>query len=819
MNMPAKCSILSERSGENNLPDCSMQNHVLAARSKLIDAIAAAGKLLTGTDEGAKEGQFPIGSKAKLSAAIKVAQNILTSNDVSEEYLKQAVWDMYDACVTYEINMVSQSASFNLVDSNATLQTKNLYANLVRYSYDHLMFGMHDATGYGVGWGNDDERSDVKDVCGDFPAVYSWDANRITQSIELDRFRYRITSAYDRGGINTFSWHQIDPLGRGFYASDVNNERIVSTLLPGGEYHHDYKIKLHQIANTVKALRGTDGFCIPVIFRPYHEHDGSWFWWGVGHCTSEEYNQLWQFTVLYLRDELNVHNFLYAISPSNFNSRFDYLDPYPGHEYIDIIGMDYYFGYPVSSAEKAEFLDRLRITAGLAEETNKVAALTEVGQEALRTSNWFTDVLLEPLKYDSIASAISYAAVWRNANANHFFAPYPGHTSVPDFIDFYKDPYTLFESDLADMYDTPVGDTSPPYFVSLPERNFIAGSTYVTITCETNERAFLRYSTVDEPYEHMPFEFQAGQGGRRHSFEVVGQQLEYFTYYVRAVDNYNNIMDTSAVITFTIDTLQAPVFWTDGRYVDTGWKTGYAPFGYGNTTDSTEVAQVPTVYFRKIGVLTEAVSAMGLLVYCHDGAVVYVNGIEVGRINMPEGVITDTTYALSEKNNAEVLVVNGDILHIGDNLVAVEVHQAQCSDPTISFDARLFDMTQFCFDLCSDWYYYDVGGRPPDQTVGGIQSGLEAYDPTIPGNFELFQNFPNPFNPQTTITYTLPVKCAVSLKVYNLIGREIASLVDAVHQAGSHAIQWNAITVPSGVYICRLTAGDVARTIKLAVVK
>jgi len=67
----------------------------------------------------------------------------------------------------------SEKLASNLIDPDATRETINLYNNLKEMSTQFLMFGMHDAMGYGVGWNNDDRRSDVKDVCGDYPAVFS----------------------------------------------------------------------------------------------------------------------------------------------------------------------------------------------------------------------------------------------------------------------------------------------------------------------------------------------------------------------------------------------------------------------------------------------------------------------------------------------------------------------------------------------------------------------------------------------------------------------------------------------------------------------
>jgi hypothetical protein len=88
----------------------------------------------------------------------------------------------------------------------------------------------------------------------------------------------------------------------------------------------------------------------------------------------------------------------------------------------------------------------------------------------------------------------------------------------------------------------------------------------------------------------------------------------------------------------------------------------------------------------------------------------------------------------------------------------------------------------------------------------------------IPLSYSLSQNYPNPFNPSTTIRYQLPKAARVSLKIFNVLGQEIASLVDGKMDTGYHQVQWNA-TVPSGIYFYRLQAGDFVGTKKMVVVK
>ena len=89
----------------------------------------------------------------------------------------------------------------------------------------------------------------------------------------------------------------------------------------------------------------------------------------------------------------------------------------------------------------------------------------------------------------------------------------------------------------------------------------------------------------------------------------------------------------------------------------------------------------------------------------------------------------------------------------------------------------------------------------------------------IPHSFKMFQNYPNPFNPSTRIDYQLPAKVFVVLKVFDVLGREIKTLVDELQNAGNHSIQFNATNLPSGVYFYRLEAGNYNNTKKLLLMK
>jgi len=101
---------------------------------------------------------------------------------------------------------------------------------------------------------------------------------------------------------------------------------------------------------------------------------------------------------------------------------------------------------------------------------------------------------------------------------------------------------------------------------------------------------------------------------------------------------------------------------------------------------------------------------------------------------------------------------------------------------------------------------------------------LDPKESTAPANCSLFQNYPNPGNPSTTITFTLPRTTHVTLEIYNLLGQRVRTLVDGAIDAGSHTVVWDGRDefgkiVPTGIYLYRLQSADFVRVRKLVLVR
>jgi mannan endo-1,4-beta-mannosidase len=353
-----------------------------------------------------------------------------------------------------------------LVDPQATAETQALFSNLQELAREHVLFGHQDDLAYGVEWSLEPGRSDVRDVAGSYPAVYGWDLGRLElesranlDDVEFDRMRGWIVEGYERGGVITLSWHLDNPVSGG---NAWDTTRAVIQVLPGGARHEQYKQWLDRVAGFLTSLRAADGELVPVVFRPFHEMSGSWFWWGARHVTPEQYKQLWRYTVEYLRDVRGARNVLWAYSTNSLRDfqRDQYWTWYPGDEYVDVIGFDDYGTLqrdPALGDPVATLAADLRWLVEQAEARGKIAAFTETGYETIPDSTWWTGKLLAAIRRDPVAQRIAWVLVWRNANRmqdrpNHYYAPYPGHPSAADFVRFRRDPVILFEDELPKLY-------------------------------------------------------------------------------------------------------------------------------------------------------------------------------------------------------------------------------------------------------------------------------------------------------------------------------------------------------------------------------
>ncbi|MGK5501224.1 glycosyl hydrolase [Streptomyces sp. URMC 125] len=368
----------------------------------------------------------------------------------------------------------------SIADPDATPETRSLFAHLRDRQGEGILFGHQQTTEFGVTFDEstqtDGIRSDVEAGVGDHPAVFGWDTGHHGHGSapgdptpeENFRATVRLIEAADRiGGIHTLSSHMDNFVtGGDFYDTDGN---VVERILPGGDHHGEFRAYLDRVARLAHAADDEDGDPIPMIYRPFHENSGSWFWWGAAHASPAEYVELFRYTVEYLRDTRNVHNLLYAYSPGGgFGGSDDvFMRTYPGDAYVDVLGIDSYDDSGASRQYLNGIVADLGMVARIAEERGKVSAFTEFGISGALKPNgrnpnrsWYTDVF-DAITADPWASRSAYMLTWVNFGTEQFFLPYPAteaeeeHELLPDFRALHADPESVFSSDLdlSDVYD------------------------------------------------------------------------------------------------------------------------------------------------------------------------------------------------------------------------------------------------------------------------------------------------------------------------------------------------------------------------------
>ncbi len=344
-------------------------------------------------------------------------------------------------------------------DKKATKETVNLFRSLYRLQQKGIMYGHQDDLMYGSTWWYEKDRSDTRDFTGDYPAVAGFELGhlelgdeRSLDSVSFVQIAEQIKAHYRRGGVITISWHANNPLTmqdpasksrrQGGTAWDVSSKEAVASILPGGKNHEMFNTWLERLASFFSGLKDGNGKPIPFIFRPYHEHSGSFFWCGTGICTDSQYSDLWRYTVTYLRDNKQLHNILYAYNTDRVTSLEQYMRGYPGDDVIDMLSLDMY-----DRGEKfgGELDNALGFITKEALSRQKLAALSETGAR-WGMQDWWSSVLLPVVsKYP-----LSYVLTWRHAYRSRFRGP-GGEGLKPfpeDFMNFYNSPRTLFLKDI-----------------------------------------------------------------------------------------------------------------------------------------------------------------------------------------------------------------------------------------------------------------------------------------------------------------------------------------------------------------------------------
>lgn len=346
--------------------------------------------------------------------------------------------------------------------ANELMTTLKAASSEGRFMYFH-----QDDLVYGHSWKVEDaqgdplDRSDVKSVSGQFPAGVGFDLGGIElgdeanlDNVPFSLMRRAAVTHYERGGAVTFSWHPRNPQTGGD-AWDVSSDQAVAGVLEGGANHGLFMEWLSRAADFLGSLKDSKGEMIPVIFRPWHENLGGWFWWGASCCTEKQYKELYSMTHEYLAVTRGLRNLVWAYSPNSNLTEESFFSRYPGDGNVDIIGVDHYdYASADSTKTDSERIEEanayfgkvlrsdMELLSGIADAHGKLLALSETGFESTPDPRWWTDVLLENLK----DAPVCYVLTWRNAwdKPGHYFAPFEGSADAEDFKEFCGDDRTIF---------------------------------------------------------------------------------------------------------------------------------------------------------------------------------------------------------------------------------------------------------------------------------------------------------------------------------------------------------------------------------------
>lgn len=456
-----------------------------------------------------------IGVKSSFIGDVYLDNLVLSQKNESEDFVKITS----QAGEGTQADISKAAANIKVTDSELDESAKALqsYLNGLKNS-DQVLFGHQNDVSRSVN--ANASLGDVYDVTGSVSGVFGIDtlalagseaggtdaASALRNSVEYSK------KAAQNGAIVSLSAHmpnftnsKIKKNDDGSYdffncdfseSKDLSNDSL-KTILPGGENNEVYNAYLDIIADYANQLAMDK---IPVMFRPLHENTGSWFWWGSTN-SEESYKSLYRYTRDYLESK-GVHNLLYVYSPCGpVSSEEDFMSRYPGDEYVDVLGFDYYADYTYGQAADESYFENLdstcQVVSKIADEHNKIAGISECGVRVTREDGSSDGLLVKgnPVakeksgynwyqRVNDVAKKnnMPYYLVWANFSDTNFYVPYKyddtyGQEMINEFIDYYNDSSSIFgkgtnfyenidelsENAMADAYVNQYGYITAPF--------------------------------------------------------------------------------------------------------------------------------------------------------------------------------------------------------------------------------------------------------------------------------------------------------------------------------------------------------------------
>lgn len=231
---------------------------------------------------------------------------------------------------------------------------------------------------------------------------------------------------YSQGGIITICDHMPNFVTGGD-AWDRKGDALAA-VLPGGKAHSEFIHYLDRLAVFLNSLK-VNGKAVPVLFRPLHEMNGAWFWWGDSN-SGEQLIRLWQFYHSYLTKEKGVKNALWVWSPNIDRSASveRYMAYWPGAAYVDVVGLDGYDNTEMPNIANETMVRSFNAVTSIARKFSLPVAITEVGAKiGAQEIPGFWDEAVLPALHNQFLGA-SYVLIW-----NYEFGPREGTPAAAGF--------------------------------------------------------------------------------------------------------------------------------------------------------------------------------------------------------------------------------------------------------------------------------------------------------------------------------------------------------------------------------------------------
>ena len=245
-----------------------------------------------------------------------------------------------------------------------TPETETVLRNLQSFdfgsvdAFDHrVIIGQQDAdisnrASYGTKITGDVER-----LTGHAPALVSYELSNVdrgaTSLFDVNAFRAGRGAMHDlileqhrRGVLVSLVWHmrcpKTSPTDNDLYSPNgCPRDYNLDSLRNGGAHFREWRAMLDEVAELLWSLKDDNGKLIPVLFRPFHEYTGDWFWWGRRNSAGS-YSAAWREMVTYLRDGRGLHNLLWVFCPNTPSDSWTWGSYYPGDDFVDVVGFDRY---------------------------------------------------------------------------------------------------------------------------------------------------------------------------------------------------------------------------------------------------------------------------------------------------------------------------------------------------------------------------------------------------------------------------------------------------------------------------------------------